>query len=221
MGLASSSAAPMPSYGSEGGFFTSIKRAVGMEPPAPPPEPTFLDSFRETVGLEPRPRSRMNTIRNALGMEQRQPTMWDEINDTFTMSLQNRVYGFGICLGLAVLLFLLSVVCIYLLLFVPFGVCYTLGNIFLLSSTFFLVGPMRQLKYMFSPVRIIASLIYLAALGLTIFVAFTSHSFILVLVCVIIQIGALVWYVASYIPYCRACLQGTCKSCFKGVTGAV
>jgi len=39
------------------------------------------------------------------------------------------------------------------------------------SSSFFLIGPTRQLKMMFKPIRLIATIIYLGALGMTLFVA--------------------------------------------------
>jgi hypothetical protein len=81
---------------------------------------------------------------------------------------------------------------IYILLFAAFGVFYTIGNLCLLgryvlslqerwllvrltdrctSSSFFLIGPTRQLKMMFKPIRLIATIIYLGALGMTLFVA--------------------------------------------------
>lgn len=40
-----------------------------------------------------------------------------------------------------------------------------------ISSSFFLIGPTRQLKMMFKPIRLIATIIYLGALGMTLFVA--------------------------------------------------
>jgi hypothetical protein len=39
------------------------------------------------------------------------------------------------------------------------------------ASSFFLIGPTRQLKMMFKPIRLIATIIYLGALGMTLFVA--------------------------------------------------
>lgn len=88
-----------------------------------------------------------------------------------------------------------SVLFVYLLQFAAFGAFYTIGNLCLLgryglindanliglhqglrrcvsaNSSLFLIGPMRQMKMMFHPVRLIATLIYLGALGLTLFVA--------------------------------------------------
>ena len=66
---------------------------------------------------------------------------------------------------------------------------------------------MRQLKNMFKPVRLIASLIFIGALALTLFAAFKLKFAPLVLICVIIQFAALIWYIFSYIPFGRTCLK--------------
>ncbi|MEE6520765.1 hypothetical protein FKM82_018709, partial [Ascaphus truei] len=42
-----------------------------------------------------------------------------------------------------------------------FAVFYTLGNIAALSSTCFLMGPVKQLKKMFEPTRLIATIVML------------------------------------------------------------
>lgn len=41
-----------------------------------------------------------------------------------------------------------------------------------LCSTLFLMGPIRQIKSMFDPSRLFATLIFLAAIGMTLFSAF-------------------------------------------------
>uniref|UniRef100_A0A4W6G5Y6 Vesicle transport protein n=1 Tax=Lates calcarifer TaxID=8187 RepID=A0A4W6G5Y6_LATCA len=53
------------------------------------------------------------------------------------------------------------------LLFIPhtgiklFAIFYTLGNIAALASTCFLMGPLKQLKRMFEPTRLIATIVML------------------------------------------------------------
>ncbi|NWY37107.1 SFT2B protein, partial [Sylvia atricapilla] len=44
---------------------------------------------------------------------------------------------------------------------VLFAVFYTLGNIASIGSTMFLMGPMKQLKRMFEPTRLIATIVML------------------------------------------------------------
>lgn len=52
-----------------------------------------------------------------------------------------------------------------------FAIFYTLGNIISLASTCFLMGPVNQIKKMFAPTRIIATIIVLVSIGLTLFAA--------------------------------------------------
>jgi len=52
-----------------------------------------------------------------------------------------------------------------------FAKFYTLGSIFMMISTFFLVGPMTQLKSMVHPSRIIATAIYIGSALATIYFA--------------------------------------------------
>ncbi len=54
---------------------------------------------------------------------------------------------------------------------VTFAILYTIGNIISLSSTAFLVGPVKQLKNMFAQKRIIATIVFLSAMILTLVVA--------------------------------------------------
>ncbi|CAM4461506.1 unnamed protein product [Lepidochelys kempii] len=86
-----------------------------------------------------------------------------EIVDTTSLSWGTRVKGFIACFALGVLCSVLGTC----LLWVPrkglvlFAVFYTLGNIASLGSTVFLMGPMRQLKRMFEPTRLIATIVML------------------------------------------------------------
>lgn len=78
----------------------------------------------------------------------------------------------------------------------------------------FCIGPKQQLKNMFHRKRILATFLYLAALVITLVVAFKTDSSVGVLIMVIIQCIALVWYTASYIPYARTLITKVLKSCF-------
>lgn len=55
---------------------------------------------------------------------------------------------------------------------VAFATLYTIGNIMSLSSTLFLMGPLRQLKSMFDPTRLFATIIFIASMAMTLFCAF-------------------------------------------------
>ena len=87
----------------------------------------------------------------------------------------------------------------------------------------FLMGPMRQFKRMFKPVRRIATAVYLGMLVITVVVAFTlghqDGGKIIVLICVFVQFCAAMWYTASYIPYGRKMLLSCLKSCGRSCVG--
>ncbi|UIZ21771.1 hypothetical protein KXD40_008761 [Peronospora effusa] len=119
-----------------------------------------------------------------------------------------------------------------------FGVTYSLGNIISLCGYTmdymghgFLVGPKQQVELMFKPVRCIATIIYLVMIVvqlwsvkcfclevfpwiLTILSACvfqTPQLGLVVLLLVLIQSTAAVWYSASYIPYGRKILARIAK----------
>ncbi|XP_020830291.1 vesicle transport protein SFT2B isoform X3 [Phascolarctos cinereus] len=94
---------------------------------------------------------------------------------------------------------------------VLFAAFYTLGNIASLGSTIFLMGPMKQLKRMFEPTRLIATIVMLLCLVLTLCSAFWWHNKGLALLFCILQSLALTWYSLSYIPYAREAV----KKCFN------
>ncbi|NXN28982.1 SFT2A protein, partial [Nycticryphes semicollaris] len=85
-----------------------------------------------------------------------------KVLDASTLSFGTRVKWFAIC-------FVVGSVCSILgtaLLWLPkgiklFAVFYTLGNIAALASTCFLMGPLKQLKAMFEPKRLVATIMML------------------------------------------------------------
>ncbi len=110
----------------------------------------------------------------------------------------------------------LSTLFIFFLDVVLFAVFYTLGNLCAIGSSLFLSGPLRQIKSMCQPVRLLCTLAYFLFMGLTLFAALYLQSGALTLVFVLCQMCALLWYTLSYIPYARE----LCCTCFKSATGA-
>ena len=111
-----------------------------------------------------------------------------------------------------------------------FAICYSFGNILTLLGYFlpsfkkdlninflnnkrtgFLVGFKKQWQNMIDKTRLYTSIVFLAALIMTLVSALIIQSGWLVLLFLIIQMCAYVWYVASYIPFARDCL----RSCFS------
>eukprot|EP01122_Echinamoeba_exundans_P009823 TRINITY_DN3538_c0_g2_i1.p3 TRINITY_DN3538_c0_g2~~TRINITY_DN3538_c0_g2_i1.p3 ORF type:complete len:146 (-),score=20.15 TRINITY_DN3538_c0_g2_i1:76-513(-) len=129
-----------------------------------------------------------------------------------SLSWTQRLWGFVICFALGFVCSFIGTFFITINLAL-FAVLYTLGNVFSLASTGFLVGPIRQLKSMFDPTRMITTIVFLAAMALTLTAALWWQNVGLVILFVIIQWLALIWYSLSYIPYARTLVT----NCAKGL----
>ncbi|KAL7716897.1 Vesicle transport protein [Entamoeba marina] len=65
------------------------------------------------------------------------------------------------------------------------------------------------------PAKATAFVIYVSSIGATLFSGLYVESTFLTIFCVIIEVLACVWYIASYIPFAHSCLSATFKSCFR------
>lgn len=74
------------------------------------------------------------------------------------------------------------------------------------------MGPTTQCNNMFHPDRRGATAIYICSMVGTFLSVSVFQSGILTVICVVLQMGALLWYVFSYVPYGRACLRRCCSS---------
>lgn len=130
----------------------------------------------------------------------------------FQLSLKNRIYGFVICICIGLLLSLLGVITLFFMKLTMFAVLYSLGNIINIVGICILISPMKQLKNMFQPHRLIATLIFLLSIVLTLLSAFYWKKTVLCILFLIIQLCAYTWYCLSYIPYARTmcCKMGNC-----------
>uniref|UniRef100_A0A3B3TL73 Vesicle transport protein n=1 Tax=Poecilia latipinna TaxID=48699 RepID=A0A3B3TL73_9TELE len=116
-----------------------------------------------------------------------------QVLDGSSLSFSTRVKWFVICFAGGILCSILGSA----LLFLPgsgiklFAVFYTLGNIAALSSTCFLMGPLKQLKRMFEPTRLIATIIMLLCFVLTLCAVFWWHKKGLAIIFCILQFLAM------------------------------
>ncbi|XP_003441055.1 vesicle transport protein SFT2A [Oreochromis niloticus] len=127
-----------------------------------------------------------------------------QVLDASTLSYSTRVKWFVICFAAGILCSILGTA----LLFLPnglklFAVFYTLGNVAALASTCFLMGPLKQLKRMFEPTRLIATIVMLLCLVLTLCSVFWWEKKGLAIIFCILQFLAMTWYSISYIPFAR------------------
>uniref|UniRef100_A0A0D6R8J0 Vesicle transport protein n=1 Tax=Araucaria cunninghamii TaxID=56994 RepID=A0A0D6R8J0_ARACU len=144
--------------------------------------------------------------------EEEDMSLMDDFSGHCNLSTEQRLYGFAACLAGGLLLTLLS-----LLLFlhpIKFAVAFTFGNLLSLASTTFLVGPVRQMKMMFDPVRVVASAIFIGSIVIALFCALYIHNKLLTLLAIIVEFCALLWYSLSYIPFARSAARKFMGSCF-------
>jgi hypothetical protein len=146
-------------------------------PPPPPPQPaTWQDSFSSTFGswrtsLE----DKISSIRNEQPPEEQ--GWWahwtNRIDNAISLTSQQRLYGFIASLVTGIVFILISVAFLpYVLVMAKaFAVFYTFGNVFLLLSVCFVVGPVQQIKNMFQSNRVIASAIYVFSMIMTLIAA--------------------------------------------------
>jgi len=117
-----------------------------------------------------------------------------------------RLYGFVGCLIIGFLLSILGSALLFLGQLGSFAVLYAMGTIISLLGTGFLIGFMKQLKLMFKPVRVVATVVFIAMIGLVFVGAFVIKSDILCIIFVILEYLAYTWYTLSYIPYARSAI---------------
>eukprot|EP00992_Anisonema_acinus_P014780 TRINITY_DN9454_c0_g1_i2.p1 TRINITY_DN9454_c0_g1~~TRINITY_DN9454_c0_g1_i2.p1 ORF type:complete len:169 (+),score=23.88 TRINITY_DN9454_c0_g1_i2:88-594(+) len=150
------------------------------------------------------------TLKEQAGLaEPEPPSMWDDWSDTLALSKTQRIAGcvLSLIMGIVCLMIAISLAPMIVFTAVKFSFFFTFGNIFLLSSTMFLVGPMRQMRSMFDRSRAAAAASYIAALALTLVAALWLNSATLVTAFSTAQIVALVWYLLSYIPFARTVIR--------------
>ncbi|XP_053933647.1 vesicle transport protein SFT2B isoform X2 [Cuculus canorus] len=148
----------------------------------------------------------MDKLKRVLsGRDTEEPGGLAEVIDATSLGWGTRVKGFIACFVIGCLCSLLGTC----LLWVPrkglmlFAVFYTLGNIASIGSTCFLMGPMKQLKRMFEPTRLIATIVML-----------WRKEGLALLFC-ILQFFALTWYSISFIPFARDAVKKCVSVCLS------
>ncbi|XP_039593957.1 vesicle transport protein SFT2A isoform X1 [Polypterus senegalus] len=157
----------------------------------------------------------MDKLRRVLnGAEDEEQGLTAQVFDGTTLNFGTRVKWFAICFCTGVLFSILGTA----LLFVNvklFGVFYTLGNIAALASTCFLMGPFKQLKRMFDPTRLIATIVMLLFFALTLCAVFWWNKKGLAIIFCVLQFLAMTWYSLSYIPFARDAIIKCFTSCMN------
>ncbi|PVH39509.1 hypothetical protein PAHAL_5G523100 [Panicum hallii] len=124
-----------------------------------------------------------------------------DTEDLCSLSQLQRVYAFAACLAAGLALMILSFIVFARP--IKFAVMFTFGNMLAVGSTAFVMGPQKQLRMMFDPVRLYATAIYVGCVVLALIFALWIHDKLLTLIAIICEICALFWYSLSYIPFAR------------------
>ncbi|XP_074436358.1 vesicle transport protein SFT2A isoform X2 [Larus michahellis] len=85
--------------------------------------------------------------------------------------------------------------------------------LYVLFFTCFLMGPLKQLKAMFEPKRLVATVVMLLFLVLTLCAVFWWNKKGLAVLFCILQFLAMTWYSLSYIPFARDAVIKCFSSC--------
>jgi hypothetical protein len=138
------------------------------------------------------------------------------------LSFKERVYAFAVCFGLSVFIDFVSFGSMLGLITgnpVRYAMSFTLSNVLAIVGTGFLLGFKRQAKSAFDEKRRITAIVFLLAMVMTIVSVFVFQKPLLVLIFVVIQVCAYVWYMASYFPWGRDILKKCCKMCCRKCVG--
>lgn len=152
------------------------------------------------------------------GVAEEEKTFLDQFDDMVSLSRGQRLIGFAVTFILGWLISIMSLFALPQIVLHPekFALLYTAGNILSLCSTGFLWGPWAQLRDMCRPVRLPATVLYIASMIFTLFAAFKWQLFFPTLMAIIVQFCAMAWYCASYIPYghelIKSCMTRCCSS---------
>ncbi|WJX10083.1 hypothetical protein P8452_00848 [Trifolium repens] len=133
--------------------------------------------------------------------EQEESWLSEDSGGLCSLSTTQRIYGFAACLIAGLACMLLSMIVFAKLM--KFAILFTFGNLLAVGSTGFLLGPAQQMSMMFDPIRVFATAIYLGCVVIALICALLIHSKVLTLLAIIVEIGALIWYSLSYIPFAR------------------
>jgi len=120
------------------------------------------------------------------------------------LTRMQRIYGFVGCEAIGFVLSILGTVLLFIGATGSFAALYAIGTVISLVGTGFLIGFTKQIKMMFKPIRVVATIVFLASIVLIFVGAFVIGSDILCIIFVVIEYLAYTWYCLSYIPYARS-----------------
>lgn len=175
---------------------------------------SFLSSAGSIFGWSGAKTESLGTKRPSLFGNVTPSFLWEDEDDMGTtccpnMSYKKRIFG---CICLLILGQLLQATCWLffggVMLGHPekFATMYTLGNLAMLCASLFFSGPTQQIKKIMTKKRGFTFLTFFTTMSLTLMTVF-SRAFIgrtlLILILMVVQWMALMWYILSFIPHAQ------------------
>uniref|UniRef100_M4BXC0 Vesicle transport protein n=1 Tax=Hyaloperonospora arabidopsidis (strain Emoy2) TaxID=559515 RepID=M4BXC0_HYAAE len=162
-----------------------------------------------------------DTCKAITSSQEKEGLLLGDLGHECGLTKRQRLYGALGCYGFGTLCGLLSTLMMWggPKHMKQFAFFYTLGAVCSIGSSLFLVGPMRQLRVMCMPVRRLACCVWMSSMVATLVIAFGfPKAGPLVLLLVLVQYAAMLWYGASFVPYGRAILRSGCSKAAKYVS---
>lgn len=130
----------------------------------------------------------------------------ESIGELLELTYAQRLSSFFISLGMGLVFLLIAISTGAAMVVVApkkFAFFLTVGNIFCLFSTTFLVGVSYQLRTMLTAHRLHAALMYACSVVMTIYFAVIRPFGLACLVMAGVQVACLLWYCLSFVPWVR------------------
>lgn len=134
----------------------------------------------------------------------------ESFGELLEMSYSQRLGAFLLSLMMGIIFIFLAISTASAMVLVApkkFAFFLSVGNVFCLLSTTFLVGIAYQLQSMFSSHRWQAALLYCFSLLSTFFFSVVRPVGWICLLCAVIQVCCLLWYCLSFVPFARKTVQ--------------
>ena len=114
-----------------------------------------------------------------------------------SLTSQQRMYGFigSLITGIVFVLIAVATLPYVLVMAKAFAMFYTFGNVFLLLSVCFLVGPVAQIKNMFQSNRAIASGLYLFSMIMTLIAALVVRFLTFILTILVTKCSTRIYFI--------------------------
>ncbi|ORC93391.1 uncharacterized protein TM35_000012680 [Trypanosoma theileri] len=129
----------------------------------------------------------------------------NDLHEMSSLSYKQRLMAFFLSLGMGlcfvvVASFFASTIAIFPKKFAFF---LTVGNLFCLGSTAFLVGFRQQIRSIFDAKRLEAAILFVVSVLLTLVATLYWKSSILAVIFAVVQVFCTLWYALSYVPFAR------------------